>query len=114
MTFFAHEGAVTRGIDLAIGIGFEQVEEAFASDLWVDIEAGGFEEGGRVVYEADEVFDHATAFATLAPADSKRKVKVGFVHLAFDAGKGHAIVGGDDDDGVVEFTRSFELVEHEA
>ena len=55
VAFFAGNESGALRVDDARIIRFEDGHEAFASDLRMDVDARGFEEGGGKVHEIDEV-----------------------------------------------------------
>ena len=92
VAFFAgNEGGALRVNDARI-IRFEDGHEAFASDLGMDVNARGFEEGGGEVHEIDEVVNYSARFDHAFPHGGQWHVVGYFVELAFHARKGHAIV----------------------
>ena len=58
------------------------------------------------------VDDAARLHDSLAPHDGEGEVVGEFVFLSLDAGKGHAVVGGDEDERVLELAAFFEESEH--
>ena len=109
VTFFGDEHCVASGVDGAGFIGLQDVEEALAGDGWGFGDAGDFENCRGEIASVDEVVDRAAGGNIFAPADGERDVEAVLVDLAFDAGEGHAMIGGDDDESVVEFAGLFEF-----
>ena len=111
VAFFARDEDGALQVDDARLAGFEDGHEAFAGDLGMDVNPRGFEEGGGKVNEIDEVVNYSARFDRVFPHGGQWHVIGYFVELAFHARKGHAIVRGDHDEGVVEFAAFFEGVE---
>lgn len=74
--------------------------------------ACGFEEGRRETEVAHEVVDDAAGGDAAGPAHRERQAHAGIVAGGLGAGKLHAVVAGDHDEGVVEFADGFELREY--
>lgn len=89
----------------------EDGQEAVAGHLGVDVDACGFEEGWGEVHEVDKVVNRSAWGDDAFPHGGQGHVVGDFVELAFHAGEGHAVVGSDHDEGVVEFAALFEGVE---
>lgn len=92
VAFFARDEDGALRVDDARFVGFEDGHEAFASDLGMDVDARGFEEGGGKVNEIDEVVNYSARFDHAFPHGGQWHVVGYFVELAFHARKGHAIV----------------------
>ena len=111
VAFFARDEDGALRVNDARFAGFEDGHEAFAGDLGMNVNARSFEEGGCKVNEIDEVVNYSVRFNRVFPHGGQWHVVSYFVELAFHARKGHAIVRGDHDEGVVEFAAFFEDVE---
>ena len=71
------------------------------------------EEGRCEVDEADEIVDGARGFEIASgPHDGEGHVVGGGVRVSFAAWERHAVVGGDDDEGIFEEAASLEGIEH--
>ncbi len=92
VAFFAGNEDGALRVDDARFVGFEDGHEAFASNLGMDVNARGFEEGGGKVHEIDEVVNYSVRFDHVFPHGGQWHVVGYFVELAFHARKGHAIV----------------------
>lgn len=112
VAFDPEDGVVAGGVDLAGLGGCEEGHEGAAGHLRRDREAGGFEDCRSEIGERDEVCDIAVGFGFGAPADGEGHVDTVFVHVAFGAWEGEAVVRSDEDEGVVEFAFLFEEMEH--
>ena len=76
-------------------------------------QTGELEEGRREIDEADVVLDDAAVAGDASgPHGGERHVIGGFVGAAFAAREGQAVVGGDDDQRVVEEPAFLEGLEH--
>src|SRR3954454_10712958 len=87
---------------------------ASPADRLRDLEAGRLEERGGEVAHVDEVVDDPARLDAAAPADRQREVEPRLVDLPLHAGEGHAVVGRDEDQSVVELARLLQPVEDPA
>ena len=109
VAFAAGDDPGALGVDEAGFFGFEDGPEAAAGHDIGDGEAGGFEEGGAEVGEADEVVDDAAALDAGA-GEGEADAGAEAVEVAFAVREaGSAVVAGDGDEGVVEHTGFFEF-----
>ena len=106
MAFFSGEN---EGAEFHVASSGERGEEDFAGDVFWQGHSGSGEEGGSEVGEGGEVLEDFAGFDCFAPADGERNARATVVEVRLAAWKGHAVIAGDDDDGVVEFTDFFEL-----
>ncbi len=116
--FFADEDVIAASDDLPGFVAFPDLAPAFAGDgFHAAVRLGDachIEQGGGDVGEVDKVIDDASGVLDFAgPANGERDVIAVVVSVAFDAGEGHAVVGGDDDEGVIELAALFEFSDHE-
>ena len=78
-------------------------------------EAGRFHEGSKEVDVGDEVvFVDGARFGDARPADEERSSGAGEVGVGFGKGEGGAVVGEEDDEGVVSEARFLEGFEDAA
>ncbi len=115
VAFAADQREVTSGQGLG-AIGLENIEEAATRRReqagFFPGQAGGLEEGGREVGEADVVGDLATRAGDAGgPADSEGQVVGVLVGRALHPGERHAVVGSHDDQRAVQFAAGFQLRE---
>ena len=75
-------------------------------------DTGGFEHRRRDVHEADEVVDLPAGVDLLRPTDQERHHRPEVVQVALaPRHAGHAVVAGNDDQGVVEFTARLQFLD---
>jgi len=98
---------VASGVDAAVFTGLQQRQQAAACHIAWNLDSGGLEDGRGYVDQADEVGDHAAAWDTCGPADGQRNTGPVVVEVRLGARKRHAVVTGDDDDGIRELTSLF-------
>ena len=115
----ADEHVVAGGVDLAGAIDAEDIGQAAAGRCGHaglrPREPGDFGKRGREVDETDVVVGDAAAAGNAGgPHGGERDVVGIFIRAAFAAGKGHAVIGGDDDEGVGEQAAFFECGQHAA
>ena len=115
----ADEHVVAGGVDLAGAIGAEDIGQAAAGRFGHaglrPREPGDFGKRGREVDETDVVVGDAAATRNAGgPHGGERDVVGILIRAAFAAGKGHAVIGGDDDEGVGEQAAFFECGQHAA
>lgn len=71
-------------------------------------QAGGSEDGGREIGEADRVIHAASSLHFSRLHQDHRLVQSAVVDVCFGAQAGCAVVGGDDDEGVIQHALVFE------
>ena len=100
VAFFAEQGVVAIRIHAAGLIGKQLREKALAGHLRNAGDAGDFHQCRREIGEGDEVGHRATGLDPFAPACGEGDVKAIVVDLTFNPGKGHAVIAGDNHDGI--------------
>ena len=110
MPLFADEVNIASGV----GGSLQHIHEAASGDGRHGLYASGFKERGREIADVDEIVHHAPGGNVLAPADSERNVEAVLVDLAFHAGEGLAVIGGNHHKRVVEFAGLLQLLQRQA
>ena len=106
VAFFSGEN---EGAEFHVASSGERGEEVFAGHVFGYGHSGRGEEGGSKVGKGGEILEDLAGFNFFSPADGERNARATVVEVRLAAWKGHAVITGDDDDGVVEFTNLFEL-----
>ena len=101
-------GSVARRIDAPGGARREHGQEALADEGRRHGRARGFEESRREIEVAHEVVDDAAGGDAAGPAHREGLAHAVIAEGNLRAGKRHAVVAGDHDEGVVEFAEGFE------
>ena len=106
VAFFSGEN---EGAEFHVTSSGERGEEVLAGHVFWQGHSGSGEEGGSEVGEGGEVLEDFAGFDFSAPTDGERNARATVVEVRLTAWKGHAVIAGDDDNGVVEFADLFEL-----
>lgn len=98
------EDGFARGV---VG-AFEEIGEGAALHFGCNGGASDFDPGGGEIDVGDEFVADGAGLGDAGPFDEKGDVETGIVASSFGAGEGHAVVAGEEDDGVAGEAAGFE------
>ena len=105
MQLFAHDDVIAGRVNAALVLGRQDGQQALFTHVGGDGQPGALQESRCQIGQGDEIANPPSPFEVLAPGDGQRQARAIVIEVGLGAREGHAVVGGNDDEGVVQLAR---------